>query len=128
LKYNIFRLDLTVPKKPRKIYLIYCKNINLYKIGLSVNPEKRLKQLQTGTPYELNIVSLYDSKYPFKTESILHKSLISKKVAEDFQFNFEYLKGEWFNLSSDEILNFCDYCKKIETNIDALKIAGNPFV
>lgn len=117
-----------MPKKPYKIYLIHCKFIDLYKIGISANPNKRIKQLQTGTPYELSIVSIFDCKYPFKTEKILHNSLNSKKAPENFQYDFEHLKGEWFNLSVDDVLNFSDSCKKIEETIEVLKTAGNPFV
>ena len=115
-------------KKSYKIYLIHCEHLNSYKIGVSVNPEKRIKQLQTGTPYELNIVQIYESKYPFKVEKTLHKNFFSKKITEDFQFNFELLKGEWFNLSPSEASNFTVFCKKIEETIDALKMAGNPFI
>ncbi len=111
-----------------KIYLIYCKNIHLYKIGISINPEKRIKQLQTGTPYELSIISIYDSKYPFKVEKILHNTFLSKKIPDSFQYDFEWLTGEWFNLSINNVLGFCDSCKKIEDMIDNLKMAENPFI
>lgn len=115
-------------KKPVKIYLIFCKTINLYKIGVSVNPEKRIKQLQTGTPYELCAVNIYESKYPFKVEKILHNSLVSKKTPDNFQYDFELLGGEWFNLSATDVLNFSHRCKKIEERIDGLKTAENPFI
>ena len=111
-----------------KIYLIYCKFIDLYKIGISINPEKRIKQLQTGTPYELLIITTYDSKYPFKVEKILHNTFVSKKTPDNFKYDFEWLSGEWFNLSTNDVLGFTDSCKKIEETIDKLKMAGNPFV
>ena len=111
-----------------KIYLIHCKFIDLYKIGVSVNPDKRIKQLQTGTPYELSIITIYDSKFPFKVESILHNTFQSKKTTENFQFDFEWLSGEWFNLSATDVLGFLDSCKRIEQMIDNLKMAGNPFI
>lgn len=115
-------------KKQNKIYLIYCKSNNLYKIGVSTNLSIRKKQLQTGNPYEISIITTYDSKYPFKVEAILHNVFISKKTPENFQYDFELLKGEWFNLSNDDVLNFLNSCKKIEETIDILKIAGNPFI
>jgi hypothetical protein len=115
-------------KKNPKIYLIHCKNINLYKIGISVNPEKRIKQLQTGTPYELSIISIYNSKYPFKVEKILHNTFVSKKTPDNFQYDFELLSGEWFNLTAEDVINFSDSCKKIEDTIEKLKIAENPFI
>lgn len=62
---------------------------NNFKIGITKNePEKRLKQLQTGHPKKLSIVSIF--KLPreeiFKLEKQAHRVLQSK-----------YLKrGEWF--------------------------------
>src|SRR3972149_2350495 len=117
-----------MPGNQNKIYLIFCKTNNLYKIGVSVNKNKRLKQLQTGNPYEISIITTYDSKYPFKVEAILHSMFISKKTPDNFQYDFELLKGKWFNLSSEDVLEFINSCKKIEETIDNLKIAGNPFI
>jgi hypothetical protein len=115
-------------KRDYKIYLMCLKNSNLYKIGISTNPNKRLKQLQTGSPQDILIVSVFESKHPFKTEKILHNTLHSKKAPEDFEYNFEYLKGEWFSLSAEDVIGFSDSCKKIEDTIEKLKLAGNPFV
>ena len=115
-------------KKSHKIYLIHCKVINLYKIGISINPRKRLKQLQTGTPYELSILYLHESECAYKIEKILHNKFASKKVAENFRFDFERLIGEWFELSTKDVLSFEDNCKKIEETIEILKKSGNPFV
>jgi len=115
-------------KREYKIYLIHCKIINFYKIGISVNPQKRLKQLQTGTPYELSVVYIHESKFPFKVEKILHNSLSSKKVTENYKYDFEKLKGEWFDLSAGDILSFKQNCVKIEGLIENLKKSGNPFV
>ena len=114
--------------KPHKIYLIHCKIIDLYKIGISINPQKRIKQLQTGTPYELSIINIYESKYPFKVEKTLHNTFSSKKTPDNFQYDFEWLNGEWFNLSIEDVIGFSDSCKKIEETIESLKIAGNPFI
>ena len=111
-----------------KIYLIYCKILNLYKIGISINPGKRIKQLQTGIPYELTVLSVYDSKYPFRVETILHNTFSSKKTPDNFQYDFEFLNGEWFNLTTQDVVGFCDSCKRIEETIESLKIAGNPFI
>ena len=59
------------------------------KVGYSKNPSKRLKQLQTGCPYKLNL--LFTIPGNKKKEAELH-----------YQFRFlqytgdEPLKGEWF--------------------------------
>lgn len=110
--------------RENEIYLISAPFLNLYKIGVSRNPKKRLKQLQTGMPHELLIVSVFKSKYAYRIESTLHRGMNSKKINEDF----ESLMGEWFYLSNADVLAFLENCKKIEASIIALKDAGNPFV
>jgi len=117
-----------VSKREYKLYLINIHNTSFYKIGISVNPGKRVKQLQTGTPQQLNIISIFNSKYPFKTEKSLHNKLNSKKVTDNFNYDFEYLKGEWFNLAPKDVLDFLPLCNSIENTIDNLKKAGNPFI
>lgn len=115
-------------KKQPKVYLIYCKFMNLYKIGISINPEKRIKQLQTGTPYELSIIAVYESKCPFKVEKILHNTFLSKKTPDNFKYDFEWLNGEWFNLTTQDVVDFVSCCENTEKRISNLKMAGNPFV
>jgi len=64
-----------------------------YKIGVSKNPEKRVKQLNIGNPEELVLVHKYKSKDGFKEESLIHGVL--KRHS---------LRSEWFSADSD--LNF----------------------
>ena len=77
------------------IYLI--RNINFeYKIGItkkSVN--KRVKQLQTGNPHQLEIVSFFFIKNYNKVEKSLHNIYKNKR-----------LNGEWFNLTKEDVSNF----------------------
>jgi hypothetical protein len=116
-------------KKKQKIYLINCSYNGLYKIGISVSPEKRIKQLQTASPYKLSIAAVYECKYRArKVENILHNTLSSKKVPDNFEYDFTLLEGEWFNLTSKDVLGFSESCKKIEDTIEKLKLAGNPFI
>lgn len=116
-------------KKLQKIYLIYCEYNRLYKIGISVSPEKRIKQLQTASPYRLSISAVYECKYKAsKVEKILHNILKSKKVPDNFEYDFTLLEGEWFNLNVYDVLNFPNSCKKIEETIENLKLSGNPFI
>lgn len=63
------------------------------KIGLSKNPEKRLKQLQTGYPEKL---SLFE-KFPVPEKSV-------KKFEKLIHDNLRYKRthGEWFDLTLEE--------------------------
>ena len=97
------------------VYLICNPDQNCYKIGVTRNlAQKRLKQLQTGNSSKLHIVYSVYSEYPFRLESMLHKTFDSKRS-----------EGEWFNLDQNDVINFKDICNKKINIINIMK--DNPF-
>ena len=99
------------------IYLIQSSENGKYKIGLSVNPKKRIKQLQTGSGEELKLINIFKSEFPHLVEKGLHK-----------HFNHLNAIGEWYNLSIKEELNFINECERFEKSIKILKDMGNEFI
>ncbi len=72
------------PSKPKGyVYFIQGQCGGAIKIGFSVSPEKRLKELQTGYPDTLTILLMIPGSE--STETTLHR-----------QFDASRLKGEWF--------------------------------
>lgn len=73
----------------QKIYLISSDN-GYVKIGIAENPEKRLKQLQTGNANKLTLEYIAEPEYnkPLLIEKMIHKNLKSHKK-----------QGEWFDIS-----------------------------
>ena len=75
------------------IYFIGSVHLGAVKIGKSINPDKRLAELQTGNSHELILYG------------------IVKDVKEDYEveihqiFDHIRLKGEWFELT-DELIHF----------------------
>jgi hypothetical protein len=61
------------------------------KIGSSSNPEKRLRRLQTGSPYKLTLLGTVKCKSPAHARSI-------EKYAHNI-FYKQRRNGEWFHLS-----------------------------
>ena len=108
----------------KKIYLIYAEKIDAYKIGISKNPAKRIKNLQTGCPYELSLLNVFKSNFPHQLEKAIHKKYLSYKKNIDQ----DEISGEWFNLPFNCVVNFLEECESIENNFRILKEAGNPFV
>ena len=107
-----------------EVYLMYINELNLYKIGVSKNTKKRIKHLQTGCPYLIEIRHVFKSKYPYKVELALHNELRAFKVnIDDVK-----LKGEWFNLEFEHVNNFNKKCSVIEKNLDFLIDSGNKFI
>ena len=99
------------------IYLIMeSSDEEKYKIGrTNQNIEERMRNLQTGNPNELTLISYYETKYPIMLEKMLHIKFKSKNIL-----------NEWFDLSIDEISKFQETCKSLEETILSMK--ENPFV
>jgi hypothetical protein len=85
--------------------------MGLCKIGISVNPEKRLGQLQTGNANEIAILTLFESFYANKIEKTLHRK-------------YKHLNkgGEWFELTFEQIQSFKNDCTLIENNLKVLEM------
>lgn len=97
------------------VYLILEVDKNgdeFYKIGISKNePQKRLKQLQTGNPNKIDILKHYKSKNYKKVEQWLHSKYSLNKTESN---------NEWFKLDDQEVLKFIDTCKNIDSTINLL--------
>ena len=78
--------------KKAQVYFIGNTDYELVKIGFSSEPEKRVKQLQTGCPFPITI--LHTEVGTPKNESELHR-----------RFSKHRVNGEWFKLSLS-ILNY----------------------
>jgi len=84
------------------IYII--EGNNAYKVGESKNPNKRLKQLQTGNPCRLKLIKVYENlEYGKIIEKILHEKL-----------DFCNVDGEWFQCDLEKI------CKIIDNTLERL--------
>ena len=88
-----------------------------FKIGMTKKKDinQRIKELQTGNPYEIWLHSYYETEYPLKIEKMMHVKHTSSNV-----------KNEWFDLTVQEVLNFKNECKECEKILEILK--DNPFI
>lgn len=113
---NNFILLLCVLKK-KLVYLIQSLDSGKYKIGISNNPTKRIKNLQTGNGEKLKLIHMFESNFPSKLEKALHN-----------KFSHLKLIGEWYNLTLEDECNFIYNCKKIENNLNTLVKYNNNFI
>lgn len=89
-----------------KVYLIQTWETGYYKIGYTKGSvAKRLSTLQTGSPYQLEVVTYFESKYAKLIETVLHR-----------RYKHCQVNREWFDLKNEDVLNFNDICKKMEQN------------
>ncbi len=106
------------------VYLKYCPQLDLYKIGVAKNYNQRNKGLQTGNPFEIITRHVFASKYPYKVEAAIHREFVGfKHSVDDVK-----LKGEWFNLTNEQVDKFLIKCENIERSIDFLVDSGNEFI
>lgn len=92
----------------QKSYIYIITNGEDFKVGVSVNPKKRLKQLQTGNAKKLKIVNIFevDKKDVFKMEKEAHSKVAGwyPKTGEWFKGGAEYRTTEFHvNLLVDTV-------------------------
>ncbi len=99
------------------IYVIQQKDTDNYKIGVSNNPEKRLKELQVANAMELILfktVKVSDKINAFKIESVLH--CYFKRLNQ---------QGEWFLLKENELNEIEPLAIRTDRNLMFLKEMSN---
>lgn len=99
-----------------EIYLMYINELAAYKIGVSKNSKKRIKQLQTGCPYTIELLTVYKSPFPYKLEKAIHRSLSGYKLdMEEIS-----LYGEWYTKPFYTKEEFISQCENYEKNLQFL--------
>lgn len=100
------------------VYLIEDVSNHTYKIGVSRAmfdaSNRRLRSLQTGNSTELRLMFAYNTLYPFRMESMLHKRYEQYRVL-----------NEWYDLPEDDVINFLNTCSDLDVIINSLK--DNPY-
>lgn len=87
----VANIDVSEIEKDRFVYIARESESGRYKIGISKDPEKRIKQLNVGNPEKLELVHAYlATESGHKSEAIAHAL-----------FEKERLNGEWFGGSID---------------------------
>lgn len=87
-----------------KVYLISSGDVEKqYKIGYTRRDvEDRVREFKTGNSNNLEVISVFESKWGTKIESSLHRKYKTKKI-----------DGEWFDLNQEEVNNFKIECERI---------------
>lgn len=76
------------------VYFIRALDTPLVKIGHSANPTERLKKLQTGSPYRLELMGVVPCR------SLKHSQYVEARAHEYFKKNRR--GGEWFKMGKPE--------------------------
>jgi hypothetical protein len=86
------------------LYAIWCRDTDYVKIGIAKDADERLRKLQTGCPYELEIVRAV--RLPMliaaaAVERLLHALLAPRRGV-----------GEWFRFDTDAVGEFDETVKR----------------
>jgi predicted GIY-YIG superfamily endonuclease len=115
------------PKSPRRVtptagyvYLIKSVGTNHYKIGKTVNLDKRLPQLQTGSANRLEVHHFVLVSDMRNVEKSLHVRYVANRLRKN---------GEWFDFSTYEAREVVRTMNKIEQEYKILptKTTGDSF-
>jgi hypothetical protein len=81
------------------IYLFKMVETGYFKIGLSINPQRRSKEIPSGLPLTIETIHTFPTNQMDCAENELHKKFSSKRMG----------KTEWFQLDEDDV----EYIKSI---------------
>jgi len=101
----------------RSIYLILNEETGHIKIGIGKSPEKRIKQLQTGSSVKLKLLYQREVEHASKVERNLH-----------FLYSMYRLEGEWFDIPNISFKEIDDKITIYENNYKLLSQLENPFI
>lgn len=90
----------------KEVYLLKSDYTGYYKIGVSKNTPKRVKQLQTGSSENIKIIHIFKTDIPFKVETALHNLYSIYKI-----------NREWYDLPIEDHFDFLQLCEKTEKNL-----------
>jgi len=100
-----------------RVYLIE-NGEGLYKVGRTkLDVSERIRQLQTGSPYQLEFVAECLVNHPSKVEAYLHR-----------KYRQFHVSGEWFALPMDVVREFVDDAARQDEIFTMLIEDGNPFL
>ncbi|MCJ1365925.1 hypothetical protein MMC16_005050 [Acarospora aff. strigata] len=99
------RREQSEPHSQGYIYLIHMNDTSFYKIGMSLDPQIRLRTLQTGNPYPLQILNTQAVQDMRSAETSLHRQFEAQRVP---------------NLNAREWFEFSDGTGEVETAFGTL--------
>lgn len=74
------------------IYIVKLKGFDIYKIGVSAKPQRRIKDIDSNSPFGINVICLKFFKNVYNFEECIHDS-----------FKDCIMRKEWFKIDSKSI-------------------------
>lgn len=92
------------------IYIIAIEEHDLYKIGVSKNPKRRIRDITTVIPFECKVIFLKHYKKVYELEELIHNQLKDNTH-----------QREWFKLYKEDVVQLKTILKEVYNNETILK-------
>lgn len=93
----IHNINMQLNLESLGLYVVAIRNTDIFKIGITKNIVKRLKQFETANPFEFYLHEFFQTDKCRELEKLLH-----------VQFKKSRYKREWFKLTEDELKQVCN--------------------
>lgn len=70
------------------VYIVKLNGFDIYKIGVSANPERRIKDIDSSNPFGIEIICLLYFKNAYEMEECIHDSFRDKALRKEW-FKFD---------------------------------------
>ena len=78
---------------PDAIYVININGTNIYKIGVSQNHKRRIKDIRHSMPFNIDVLLIKKSLFAYELEQLTHE-----------EYKEYHIKNEWFKINDIEKL------------------------
>lgn len=84
------------------VYVLQYGNQDLFKFGVSQNPDRRIKDIDSASPIPMREIGRYFFKNVYETEEMIHDNLKGRLV-----------RKEWFKIDKLSALAICEQLKEM---------------
>jgi hypothetical protein len=84
------------------LYILKLKGFDIYKIGVSSNPRRRINDIDSANPFGVELISINHFKNVYEMEECVHDNL------RDCE-----LRKEWFKVCPETIKGFSEHLKEM---------------
>lgn len=74
------------------LYILYYEYLDLFKVGVSNNPKRRIRDIKAHSPFDLKPIFIKNYEDVYKLEKMVHN-----------RWNHNRIKGEWFQGYKEDI-------------------------
>jgi len=100
---------MQVAGKPDWIYLMHAFNTDMYKVGISNDPYRRLNEVRNGSPFvEIDIVCALQLEIGYDESAQYIESMVQ------LYFHRVRVKGEWFRFSKRDLVQLRSLMYNVE--------------